>query len=339
MGVSTVHGNASLARTTANAGSILTALGVEHIPYYAGSAKPFCRKAVHDPKIHGATGLDGTDLLPKAAVDPIENGNAVTAMREALMSKPAGKPWLVVTGALTNVALLFATFPEVADHIRGLSIMGGAIGDGYTSAPLGNLWGEGERFGNYTPWAEFNIYCDPEAAQSIFSNQVLARKTTLIPIDLTHQVRATKAVQEKLRHGVRDSIEEETSSVRQMFNELLVFFAHTYADVFGITDGPPLHDPLAVALVLFDQGWTNLNFDDRGGERWDVNVITNGLHSDDDHERGQVGRTTISPSEAKGVGVCIPRSLNVELFWGIVEDCLFLMDLHLNFKGHHEASN
>ena len=79
-------------------------------------------------------------------------------MREALMSKPAGKPWLVATGALTNVALLFATFPEVADHVRGLSIMGGAIGEGYTSAPLGNLWGEGERFGNYTPWAEFNIY-------------------------------------------------------------------------------------------------------------------------------------------------------------------------------------
>lgn len=79
-------------------------------------------------------------------------------MREALMAKPAGTPWLVATGALTNVALLFATFPEVGDHIRGLSIMGGAIGDGFTNAPMGHVRGEGERFGNRTPWAEFNIY-------------------------------------------------------------------------------------------------------------------------------------------------------------------------------------
>lgn len=77
-------------------------------------------------------------------------------MREALMAHPA--PWLVATGALTNVALLFATFPEVGDHIRGVSIMGGAIGNGFTNAPMGHVRGEGERFGNHTPWAEFNIY-------------------------------------------------------------------------------------------------------------------------------------------------------------------------------------
>ncbi|KAL8676891.1 MAG: hypothetical protein Q9224_007242, partial [Gallowayella concinna] len=58
-------------------------------------------------------------------------------MREALVAEAAGKPWLVATGALTNIALLFATFPELAEHIRGLSIMGGAIGNGYTDAPLG----------------------------------------------------------------------------------------------------------------------------------------------------------------------------------------------------------
>lgn len=53
LGVSTIHGNASLAHTTANAGSILTAIGVPHIPCYAGAAKPFCRDAVHAPDIHG----------------------------------------------------------------------------------------------------------------------------------------------------------------------------------------------------------------------------------------------------------------------------------------------
>ena len=39
-----------------------------------------------------------------------------------------------------------------------------------------------------------------------------------------------------------------------MLHDLLTFFAHTYASVFGITAGPPLHDPLAVAVLL-----SNLN--------------------------------------------------------------------------------
>ncbi|KAL8716847.1 MAG: hypothetical protein Q9225_005862 [Loekoesia sp. 1 TL-2023] len=299
LGVSTVHGNASLPYTTWNAGSILTAIGVPHIPYYAGAAKPFCRKAVHAPDIHGKSGLDGTDLLPEASEPPVEDssphnaGNAVVAMREALMSQPREKPWLVATGALTNVALLFATFPEVVHHIAGLSIMGGAIGDGFTDAPMGHVRGEGPRFGNHTPWAEFNIYCDPEAAQSIFSNPFLAAKTTLIPLDVTHQVLATKSVQERVLYGSSSLGQTNVTNVRQMFYDLLVFFAHTYADVFGISEGPPLHDPVAVAVVLSEIGAENLAFDDGGGERFNVDVVTDGAHSDSDTERGQVGRTVI----------------------------------------------
>ncbi|KAL8818765.1 MAG: hypothetical protein Q9223_002667 [Gallowayella weberi] len=243
-------------------------------------------------------------------------------MREALGAEPAGKPWIVATGALTNVALLFATFPEVAGHIRGLSIMGGAIGNGYSDAPLGQLRSEGHRFGNHTPWAEFNIYCDPEAAQSIFSNAILTPKTTLIPLDLTHQVLATEAVQSKLRHGPSDLAGKKSSDTRQMFHDLLMFYANTYADIFGISEGPPLHDPLAVAVVLYDEHYADLDFDDGDGERWDVRVVTDGLHSEYDGERGQLGRTVISKSNERGVGVRIPRGLDVARFWTLVEDCL-----------------
>lgn len=102
--------------------------------------------------------MDGTDLLPKASNPPVTDENAILAMRNALLAQPRGTPWVVATGALTNVALLFATFPEVAEHIQGLSIMGGAIGDGFTDAPMSRLPGEHARIGNVTLWAEFNIY-------------------------------------------------------------------------------------------------------------------------------------------------------------------------------------
>lgn len=79
-------------------------------------------------------------------------------MHDAILAQPDGTAWVVATGALTNVALLFATFPELATHIRGLSIMGGSIGGGFSDAPLGFVRGEVERIGNITSWAEFNIY-------------------------------------------------------------------------------------------------------------------------------------------------------------------------------------
>lgn len=53
LGISTVHGNASLEKTTANAGSVLEAIGKPDIPVYPGSNKPFSRPALHAPDIHG----------------------------------------------------------------------------------------------------------------------------------------------------------------------------------------------------------------------------------------------------------------------------------------------
>ena len=110
----------------------------------------------------GVSGLDGTGLLPRVEEGRREGeGGAVVAMRRALWERPRGSAWVVATGALTNVALLFAVFPELVEHVGGLSIMGGAVGGGFTDAPMGKVEGEGERFGNWTRWAEFNIYVRP----------------------------------------------------------------------------------------------------------------------------------------------------------------------------------
>lgn len=57
LGITTIHGNASLENTTANAGSVLEAIGRPDIPVYPGSRKPFCRPAIHAPNIHGKTPL------------------------------------------------------------------------------------------------------------------------------------------------------------------------------------------------------------------------------------------------------------------------------------------
>ncbi|EEH45274.2 trifunctional uridine nucleosidase/nicotinamide riboside hydrolase/nicotinic acid riboside hydrolase [Paracoccidioides brasiliensis Pb18] len=331
LGISTVHGNSSLENTTRNAGSILEAIGRSDIPVYPGVAKPFCRVAVHAPDIHGESGLDGTDLLPAPTRPPMKDSNAILAMRNALLAQPKNTAWLVATGTLTNVGLLFATFPEVVEHVRGVSIMGGAIGNGFSDAPICKRKGEEARIGNTTHCAEFNIYCDPEAAQSIFSSPILAAKTTLIPLDLTHQVLGTPKVQSLILQTEPQQGTNGTSSVlRQILYALLVFFANTYESVFGLDVGPPLHDPVAVAVLLSNLNNRSseskapefLHFDDRGGERFLVNVVTDGQHSSDPELTGEVGRTLASLLEPGKGGVTIPRGVDVDGFWNVVLDCL-----------------
>lgn len=116
---------------------------------------------MHAPTdIHGESGLDGTDLLPQPLTPAIRDVSAVDAMAKALKAEPAGTAWLVATGSMTNVAMLFAKHPELVGHIKGLSIMGGAIGGGFTTAVYGvvdNI----ARIGNWTQFAEFNIFVDP----------------------------------------------------------------------------------------------------------------------------------------------------------------------------------
>ncbi|MCJ1474904.1 Uridine nucleosidase 1 [Lambiella insularis] len=323
LGISTVHGNASLERCTANASRVLQAIGRADIPVYPGAARPFCRSAIAAPNIHGVSGLDGTDLLPDARTPPITRTPCLLALRTSLLSQPPNTAWLVATGALTNVALLFAAFPEVGAHIAGLSIMGGAVGGGFTHAQLGHVEGRenGERIGNVTRWAEFNIYCDPESAHAIFSSPVLAAKTTLIPLDLTHLVLGTESVQQTLLHGSGPPSPAPPSTLRRMLYELLMFFAKTYAHVFGITAGPPLHDPLAVAVVLDLMGREELGFR-TGVQRWVVDVVTEGRHTKEEGERGEVGRTVVTRVDGGREGVEIPRGVDVQAFWRVLEGCV-----------------
>lgn len=157
----------------------------------------------------------------------------------------------------------------------------------------------------------------------------MAPKTTIIALDLTHQVLATSTVQSRVLHGTDDQATTATPTVlRRLFHEILVFFAGTYHNSFGISAGPPLHDPLAVAVVLSTLNPTfarqqpdqAIKFDDKDGERFGINVVTDGVHGMDLTITGQLGRSVASPSERRGVA--IPRGVDLEAFWTLVLDCL-----------------
>lgn len=297
-------------------------------------------------------------MLPVPVEHAATDVDHVEAMHRALMATPPNTAWLVSTGTLTNIALAFQKYPDLAAHIKGLSIMGGAVGGGFTDAPMGTVQGEGERFGNWTPYAEFNVclpcgklymksmtnsttglrmhcrarraaidtnhvQCDPEASHFIFSHPVLRPKTTLIPLDLTHQVLGTNKVRKMLLYGqaaseASDSKDDFTPTpLRALFTQVMSFFAGTYADVFSITQGPPLHDPLAVVAAYLPE-----IFDDHGGERFTIDIVTTGIHSPDKTLVGELGRTKVTKLPSGEPGCRIPRSVDLDAFWRIMESAL-----------------
>lgn len=150
-------------------------------------------------------------------------------------------------------------------------------------------------------------------------------------LDLTHQVLASQAIQTRILHGSIHSAEEPTI-LRQILHALLTFFAATYEKAFGLTTGPPLHDPLAVAAILstlnpaFASKHPNqaLVFDDKGGERFALSIVTDGQHGKDVSITGQLGRSVATPVD--GPGVAIPRGVDLDAFWNMVLQCVQLAD-------------
>jgi len=90
----------------------------------------------------------------------------------------ASEPVVVfVTGTHTNIAEALALDPEVAANIRSVVIMGGAV-----NVP-GNIASDWPEIDNTV--AEWNIWVDPVAAQTVFDSGLPLH---LVPLDATNQV-------------------------------------------------------------------------------------------------------------------------------------------------------
>ena len=121
LGVTTVAGNQTLEKTTANAIRILEFAGRTEITVAAGADRPIVRQPYVAKYVHGETGLDGPDL-PQAQGSPLEE-QAVD-----FLGRHADGATLVAVGPLTNVALMLARHPEAVP--ARIVLMGGSIGLG-----------------------------------------------------------------------------------------------------------------------------------------------------------------------------------------------------------------
>lgn len=119
--------------------------------------------------------------------------------------------------------------------------------------------------------AEFNVLCDPEAAQIVLNAPV---KKTMIPINVTHTAIVTHDIHSKILGGSTYNgftVPPPISNLRYTLSTLITFFADTYKHTFGFRNGPPLHDALTIAYIVHPEYFTC--------RRYRVDVELSGSHS------------------------------------------------------------
>ncbi|HEY3105324.1 MAG TPA: nucleoside hydrolase [Gaiellaceae bacterium] len=217
VGVTTVAGNHTVERTTTNALKVLELADRSDIPVASGADRPLVSQLVIADDAHGQTGLDGPEL-PEPGSQPVEE-QAVDFLAARLAGADR-RLTLVPTGPLTNIALLLAAYPEAAERIERIVLMGGAIGPG-----------------NQTASAEFNIWTDPEAAYRVFDSGL---DITMVGLDVTNKAVLTPADADRLRGA---------GKVGAAAAAMLDFYLGFYLDAYE-HGGAPIHDALAVAYVF-----------------------------------------------------------------------------------------
>lgn len=270
--VTTVAGNQTLDKTTLNARRIATAAGIKGIPVAAGCDRPLSGPPILGDYIHGPSGLDGPAFGDVEV--PLDERHGVALMRDLLTSSQRPVT-MIATGPMTNIATLLRDHPEVTEGIAEIVFMGGSTDRG-----------------NFSPYAEFNIAADPEAAAIVVGSGL---PVTMCGLNVTHQVLVSDTVLGRLR--------DVDTPLAALCVDLVTFFARTYRDVFGF-EYPPLHDPLAVARVI-DPSLVTC-------EPVHVAIETNG-----EHTRGATvvdlhGRTGSPANVQVAVGV------DVEGFWDLM---------------------
>ncbi len=225
LGISTVAGNQTVDRVTENARKLTSFLGISQVPVAKGASGPLVRTPKFAGHVHGKTGL-GDYCLPETDKQ-VEEEPAVLVLARTLKALPPGeKVTLVPIGPLTNIALLLRVFPEAADRIERICLMGGAA--------VG---------GNVTPTGEFNIWADPEAAQIVFT---WGLPVVMCGLDVTNHCGFT-------REQAKD-LKKSKHPVSQMVGELVEFYFQS--PVYQGRERAAIHDAVTITYLLHPDWFT-----------------------------------------------------------------------------------
>lgn len=212
-GVSAVAGNVPLAHTFINARNVISLCGHEEIPVYPGSEKPLMIPLQTAEYVHGINGLGGA-VIPESKAE-FQTEKAWDALYRCA-KECKGELELILLGPETNAAIALFEHPDLKQYLKRILVMGGAA--------VG---------GNSTPVAEFNIYVDPQAAETVFKSGV---PIVMCGLDVTMKAGLNTEEMAELDSGETPGcrlFRNSTQAARQLYSERV-------GDVYIIHDACPV---------------------------------------------------------------------------------------------------
>lgn len=220
LGLSIVAGNVPLENTLINACKLVSVSGRTDVPVHAGASSPLVREQVFGK--YAKIGSFDDRLVEAGDIKPSEESAVQFIVRMAREAAAIGDPITICAiGPLTNIALALIQHPDVIKGIRQIVVMGGAF----------------TALGHRTPWAEFNIYADPHAAEITFQSGV---PIVLMPLDMTFQALFTQEHFDQFRKG---------GKAGQALYNLFSTFDRSDIKRFG-RPGGPIHDATTIAWLI-----------------------------------------------------------------------------------------
>jgi purine nucleosidase len=259
--ITTVAGNVSLERTTANACTILDALE-QDAPVHAGCDRPLVGPVIDAGYFHGEDGLGNSGYPPSSR--KVADEHAVSALIR-LANEAPGELTLVAIGPLTNLALATRLDPTLPEKYERLVVMGGAI----------------RGTGNVTTAAEFNAYADPEAAAIVFDAwpglTLISWETTMDHGFTAEQIEALWAVDSPRAEFFRRITRRTVGALEQILGRKVLLTPDLLAVAVAlepdIVRKAEMHYVQVELAGRHARGLTTVDWFDRMGEKPNVNLV------------------------------------------------------------------
>ena len=221
LGITIVCGNSPVEMGFENAKKILKQMNRLDVPVYMVEPRPLKRDYVNALDTHGADGL-GESFLPEVPGYQQEIG-AVDFLSKALIKE---KVSVIALGPMTNLARLIQKAPAAFDQIEELVSMGGSF----------------KSHGNCSPVAEYNYWCDPDAAALVYDTlHQNGKMIHMIGLDVTRKIVLTPTLLEYICR-----LNKETGEFIRKITKFYFDFHWEWEHIIGCV----INDPLAVAYFL-----------------------------------------------------------------------------------------
>lgn len=232
--VTTTEGNVSAQQTFLNASQVLATVGYSQIPVGRGTvAEASVQSAVQSSTdashIHGIDGMGNLSISLKPAMHNYERAPSSVELLMHHLNQAPGDITIVAIGPLTNLAAAEAAQPGILQQAREIVIMAGAF----------------DCAGNVTPQAEFNVWFNPEAVQTVLN---CGKDIVVIPLNVTRHLIFTDAMAEQVE-------QDSGSAIATYMRNLCRFLTQTNL-AYRETGGCPgflVHDAATLAYLFYPQ--------------------------------------------------------------------------------------